>query len=454
MEMTMRHSAKILFVLIVASSLPAVKVAAQPQTALPELSFKRLLNELQITVASTPYLGENMTIGVSVHYGSAFDPADKGGLTNLMARMLGRATIDKSFKDIRDELSYIGANLDVQCDWDGIRLLLRTQSPMFERALLILYQIVGEAQFNAEDLAAVKQEILQRMQQPEDPRQRIQGQFETALFRGTTYGRPLVGTKATIDRITLGDVRLFYRAHFSSDTAALTVVGSAPAPLMLQKATRIWGVWVKKEEIPSTFLPPRAPSSRTVFLENDPNSPAAQFIMGNLWPRREEPAYCPAVLAARIFEQRLTKALPTSLLSVKAEGRRLPGPFDVQAQAAADQAAGQIQKVIETAESLKASGVTPEELAEAQAKWMEEFNKSLASTDGICNLILDSELYRLGTNYAVTFPDLVRRTDADAVKKAAKEWIFPGGMIIVVRGPASVLKPILELLGPLQQLTP
>lgn len=452
--MTMRHSAKILFVLMIVSSFPAVKVAAQSQAVLPELSFKRLLNDLQITVASTPYLGENMTIGLSLHYGSAFDPADKGGLANLVARMLGRATIDKTLKDIRDELNYIGANLDVQCDWDGIRLLLRTQSSKFERALLILYQIVGEAQFNAEDLAAVKLEILQRMQQPEDPRQRIHGQFETALFRGTTYGRPLLGTKATIDRMTLGDVRLFYRSHFSPDTAALNVVGSAPAPLMLQKATRIWGVWVEKDEIPFTFLPPRAPSSRTVFLENDPNSPAAQFVMGNLWPKREEPAFYPAMLAARVFEQRLTKALPTSLLSVNAGGRRLPGPFYVQAQAAADQAAGQIQQVIETAESLKASGVTPEELAEAQSKWIDEFNKALASTDGICNLILDSELYRLGTNYGVSFPDLVRRSDVDAVKKAAKEWIFPGGMLIIVRGPASVLKPSLELLGPLQLLTP
>jgi len=452
--MTMRHSSRILLVLMIVSGFPAVRVAAQSRVALPELSFKRLLNDLEITVASTPYLGDEMTIGLSVRYGSAFDPFDKGGLANLCAHMLGRATIDKSLKDIHDELNYLGANLDVQCDWDGIRLVLRTQSSKFERALLILYQIVGEAQFNPEDLAGVKQEILQRMQQPEDPRQRIHSQFETALFRGTTYGRPLLGTKATIDKITLGDVRVFYRSHFSSGAAALVVVGSVPGPLVLQKATRIWGVWVKKDEIPFTFLPPRTPSSRTVFLEDDPNSPAAQFIMGNLWPRREEPEFYPSMLAARIFEQRLTKALPTSLVSVNAEGRRLVGPFYVQAQAAADQAAGEIRKVIENAESLAASGVTPEELAEAQAKWIAEFNKSLTSSDGICNLTLDAELYRLGTNYAVTFPDQVARTDADAVKRASKEWIFPGGMLIIVRGPASVLKPSLDLLGPLQLLTP
>ncbi len=450
----MRHSSKIVMLLLSMLNLLPGSVHAQAQPQLPELSFRRLLNELQITVASTPYLGENMTIGASIHYGSTFDPADKSGLTNLVARMLGRATIDKTAKDIRDELAYIGGSLDVQCDWDGIRLSLRTQSSRFERALLLLYQIVGEAQFTPEDLAAVKQEILQKLQQPEDPRQRIHDQFETALFRGTTYGRMLTGTKAAIDKITIGDVRLYYRGHFSPDAAALAIVGSAPAPLVLQKATRIWGVWVKREEIPFTFLPPRSPSSCNVLLENDANSPAAQFVIGNLWPKREEPVFYPATLAARIYEQRLTKALPTSLLSVYAEGRRLSGPFFVQGQAAADQAAVQIQKIIEVAESVKSSGVTPAEVAAEQAKWIEEFNKGLGSTDGICDIVLDAELYRLGTNYAVSFPDLLKRADADAVKNAAKDWIFPGGMILLVRGPASVLKGSLETLGPLQLLIP
>jgi zinc protease len=452
--MILRNSARIFVALLGIVCFSAVQSPAQQQAVLPDLTFKRLLNELQVTVASTPYLGEGMTIGLSLHYGSAFDPADKSGLANVVARMLGKATTDRNSKDIRDELNNIGANLDVQCDWDGVRLLMRTASPKFERSLLFLYQIVGEAQFNQEDLAATKLEILERMQQPEDPRQRILGQFETSLFRGTTYGRPFLGTKATIDKITVGDVRLYYRTHLSPDAAALTIVGSAPAPLILQKATRIWGVWTRKDEIPFTFLPPRPPSSRNVLLENDPESPAAQFLMGNLWPKREDPAFYPAILAARIFEQRLTKALPTSLLSVNAEGRRLPGPFYIQGQAAADQAVGQIQKVIEVAESLQTSNVTPGELAEAQSKWIDEFNRNLASTDGICSVILDSELYRLGTNYAASFPDLVRRNDADAVKRAAKEWIFPGGMLIIVRGPAATLKGPLEMIGPLQQLTP
>src|SRR5438067_9909065 len=62
--------------------------AASEQSPLvyPELSFRRLLNDLQIVVASAPHLGESMTIGLVLRYGSVFDPADKGGLGHLVAR--------------------------------------------------------------------------------------------------------------------------------------------------------------------------------------------------------------------------------------------------------------------------------------------------------------------------------------------------------------------------------
>ncbi len=427
---------------------------AQKPPTLPELSFKRLLNDLQITVAGTPYLGEGMTIGLVVRYGSAFDPADKGGLSHLLSHLFMKATLDRTAKDIQDELTYLGATIDIQPDWDGMRFLLRGDSSKFERSLLLLYQVVGEAQFRPEDFVAAKEQALKEIEKPEDPRQHIRRQFENEVFRGTTYGRPLAGTKKTVENITIGDVRLFYRRFFSPNGSALVIAGNVPAPLVLQKATRIWGVWVRKDEVPFTFLPPRKPASKNVFLEDDPTSPAAQFILGNLWPPREDPGFYPAIVAARILQERLNRTLPTSLITVNAEGRRMMGPFYVQGQAAADQAPGEIGKILESGDAMDTGEVSADELAEAQRKWIEDFNRTLTTTEGVTQAILDSELYRLGTNYMTAVPDLIRRVDADAVKAAARQWIFPGGVIIVVRGPAATMKPALESLGPFQQLNP
>jgi predicted Zn-dependent peptidase len=191
-----------------------------------------------------------------------------------------------------------------------------------------------------------------------------------------------------------------------------------------------------------------------VFFEDDPGSPAAQFVLGNLWPRREEPEFYAAGLAARVLQERMTKALPTSLLTVASDARRMPGPFYIQGQAASDQAVAEIRKILDVVEQFKAVPPSGEELEAARVRWSEEFSKINSTTAGLCGTLLDAELYRLGTNYLANFPGLVRRPDADTVKAAVKEWFFPGGVIIVVRGPSGDLKSGLEALGSVSPVSP
>ncbi len=453
LRLLMRRPWKCAFVTTLLLAVCCGRVAwAQNTPVLPEVSAKRLLNDLQVIFASTPHLGDNMTIGVVLRYGAVYDPLGKGGLANLVSRMLFRGAIDRTRKDLRDELSVLGASVDVRCDWDGIRVLLRGHSTRVERSLLLLYQAVGEAVFTDEDFAEVKAELLEQTARPEDPRQRIRLQFERAIFGDTSYARRITGTRASLQNISIGDVRLFYRRYFSPGAASLVIVGSAPPQLLLQKASRIWGVWVRRDDVPFTFLPPRTPAARTIYAEDDPDSPAAQFILGSLWPQRGDPAYYPSMLATRILQERLTKALPTSLLTVAAEGRRMSGPFFIQGQAAADQVVGEIRRVLDAVDNLKTAEPLPAELTDVRTNWIAEFNRNLESVDGVCSTIMDSELYRLGTNYAASFSGILELCDPDAVQAAAKEWILPGGVVILVRGSMAALKSQLETLGVVQPI--
>jgi len=451
--MLRRYFSRILLVALIIGAAPAASYS-QATVALPELTFKRLMNDLQITVAETPDFGDDLTIGLMVRYGAVFDLSAKGGTAYLLSQLFMRGTLDKSAKDIQDELTNLDATIEIQVNWDGYRFLLHGHSSKYERSLLLLQQIVTEAQFTDEDFAAAKKELLEQLQKPEDPRKELRTILEAELFRGTTYARHLKGSIQSVQGINIGDVRLFYRKYLTPNAAALVIAGNCKGATVLPKATRIWGVWVRGDETPYSFLPPRKPASRNIMLQDDPASPAAQFIMGNLWPQRDDPSYYPAMLAARVLQARLNKALPTSLITVSAEGRRLLGPFYLQGQSAASEARGEIQKILDAVETMQTSPITTQELEDARQGWIDEFNGAQRSADGVCNTMLDSELYRLGTNYTTGFQELIRRYDLDAVGQAAKDWIFPGGVIIIVRGPVTILKPALEPLAMTNQVTP
>jgi zinc protease len=449
-----RHGFRHLLLIITCVITGSVFSPAQTYVSLPELNTKRLLNGLQIIVAPTPYLDESMAIGLVVRYGSSFDMAYKGGVANLLSRMFMKATVDRTGADIQEELAFLGATLDVTCDWDGFRFMLKGDSASFERALLLLYQVVCEARFSEEDLSAAKREVLEELQQTADPRARIYEQFEKRLFRETTYGRVRKGIPEIVTTMTTGDIRYFYRRHFSPGDASLLVVGNVPPDQVLQKATRIWGLWIRKDSIPHTFAPAREPDEDINLIEDDPDSAAVQFIMGNLSPRRSDPLFANVMLAASILRDKLRNLLPTSLLTVGLEGRRMPGAFYIQGQAAAGEAIDQILKIQDAVKEMKQIPVSAEELAGAQNRIIVEFNNELKTTDGLCRVMMDSELFRLGSNYATAFPDRIRRCDADAVRQAARDYFLPGTKIMILRGSVNTLKSDLNRLGEFKRFLP
>jgi zinc protease len=427
---------------------------ARSETSLSKLESKRLLNDLQITVATTAEASDRAAVGLVVRYGSAFDPVDKGGVAHLLSRMFLKKTADRSAEDIRAELEILGARVEVRCDWDGIRFLLTAHPSGLERALLLLYQVVGEAEFEEDDFEQVRRSLLEELERQPDPRRRIHAQMEGALFGGTTYGRPLTGTPESVAALALGDVRFFYRKFFSPGQAALEIVGPVDPGPLLERATRIWGIWVRKDDVPFTFAQPSRPAGRRILVEDDPGSPAAQFIAGGLFPRREDAEYVHALMAARILEGRLNRILPTSLLTVGSEGRRLASPFYIQGQAAAEQAVGEIVQILDAVEEMKTGEVTPEELGAARADLADDFRRQLGSPEGLAHILMDAELYRLGRNYPAYFLDRIARCDGDAVRRAAGDWIFSGGELLLIRGPLDALGTRLSVLGPFEPLIP
>ena len=429
-------------------------VTAYPQTAasLPELSTTRLLNGLQIIVAPTPQFDRKMAIGLVVRYGSAFDSANKSGVANFLSRMFLKATDNKTGDNIREELKNLGVTLEIQCDWDGYKFLLKGDSATFERSLLLLYEIVCEAQFPEDDLKAMKQQLIEELQQAPDPRLHLREMFEKVLFGGTTYGRTIEGTSDSIKNLTSGDLRYFYSRYFSPNAASLVITGNMAPSEVLERASRIWGLWIRKDPIPFTFAPSRGPVADIHLIEDNPDSSAVEFILGNFSPPRQDPQYSNVTVAARILQQRLRKLLPTSLLTVGVDSRRMPGAFYIQGQAAADEAIDQILAIEESMDAMKRTPVSAEELAEAQNSIIEEFDNKLKTVDGMCTVILDTELFRLGSYYMTAFQDYIRNCDEDYVRQVARDYFFPGKKIVILRGPMKDLMQELKRLGTFKQI--
>ena len=57
--------------------------------------------------------------------------------------------------------------------------------------------------------------------------------LDALAFAGHPYGRPVIGLRADLERVTLAEAVAYYRGRFSPNNAVLTVVGSFdPVPAL------------------------------------------------------------------------------------------------------------------------------------------------------------------------------------------------------------------------------
>ncbi len=131
--------------------------------------------------------------------------------------------------------------------------------------------------------------ILDERQQRTDnsPDGRFVEKFETRLAPGHPYGRPVIGWKKDLEKLTAADARKFYEAYYAPNNAVVVISGNVKVEEVMSLAAATYGRLSKKETPPQKKIPPRPlPSQTSDFTLRDARVEQPQV----LW-RFVAPAY-------------------------------------------------------------------------------------------------------------------------------------------------------------------
>jgi zinc protease len=129
------------------------------------------------------------------------------------------------------------------------------------------------------------------------------------------------------------------------------------------------------------------------------------------------------------------------------DGRYLAGPLLVNIKSSQAAMAPAIESTLAMMARLQSGLPPPEQVESAKNRLITSFTERLRTTEGAADVILDIELYGLGRDYMINYADRVRAVTPADVLQAAKTYLKPQAVAIVVRGPASQLEAPLKKLG-------
>ena len=391
-----------------------------------------------------------LDVAVTVPAGSSFDTADKSGVAGMTHQMLDAGSEGLSEDDISRGMADIGAQFGGSFDQDRAGVSLRTLSNEVERgkALAIMARVLQHPVFPEVILAREKVRLISALKESETKPESIADRaFQKAVFGTHPYALRSSGEVETVKKITVQDLKDFYRAHYTAGNAVVAIMGDvtrAQAEVIAQQLTVKLSASAAPVALPKVEMPEvkmKIPASEQRIAH-----PATQshILIGVPGMARTDPDYFPLYVGNYILggggfvsrlmsEVREKRGLAYSVYSYFMPLKQ-PGAFQIGLQTKKEQADEALQLVRKTLAEFIANGPTEKELLAAKQNIVGGFPMRIDSNRKILDYLSIIGFYDLPLTYLDDFTGKVEKVTVAQIRDAFARHVDPQAMATVIVG--------------------
>jgi zinc protease len=219
-----------------------------------------------------------VTFRVVFTTGAALDPPDKPGLASLTASMIGDAgTREMTYKQMLDELFPMAAGMGAQVDKEMTTFSGATHIDNLDAYYKILKARLLDPGWREEDFRRVKDAAMNAIKvglRGNNDEELGKEVLYESIYEGSPYGHYNGGTVSSLEKLTLDDVKGFYKSQYTQANLILGIAGGySPAFLeAMKKDFRALPVGTPSRIVIRKMA--EIPKTRVVIVDKDTRSVA------------------------------------------------------------------------------------------------------------------------------------------------------------------------------------
>ena len=185
-----------------------------------------LPNGVRICTEAVPGV-RSAALGIWVGTGSRHEKAAENGAAHFIEHMVFKGTGRRSAAALAEEMDAIGGQVNAFTTKECTCFHARSLDRHLPRAADLLCDMFFDSRFAEEDVETERGVILEEIGMYEDnPEDLSSERLALAVYRGTALARPILGKKATLDRMTGAWLKEYQRAHYGPDRIVVSLAGS------------------------------------------------------------------------------------------------------------------------------------------------------------------------------------------------------------------------------------
>ena len=162
---------------------------------------------------------------LSIRCGTRDEAGFHSGIAHFTEHTIFKGTGHRSAAVINSCLDRYGGELNAYTTKEEIVFHATVLKEDLSKAASLLFELATEATFPEKEIATEKGVVIDEIQSYKDsPADDVYDRFEEALFAGHPLGGSILGTPASVRKITSEELRRFVKENFTPDRMAFTVV--------------------------------------------------------------------------------------------------------------------------------------------------------------------------------------------------------------------------------------
>ena len=175
------------------------------------------------------------SVGVFVKTGSRDESDTEEGISHVLEHMIFKGTPTRNYFEISEEIDYLGANVNAHTTKEETVFYINALTQFLGKSVDILFDIVTNSTINEKELEKEKDVIVEEIKMYKDSPDDLVFEMNYADSINGQYGKPIIGTEASVKGFTADEIRKYYKERYTKDNILVVVSGNFDKNEIIQK---------------------------------------------------------------------------------------------------------------------------------------------------------------------------------------------------------------------------
>jgi zinc protease len=389
--------------------------------------------------------------------GHLLDDVDKVGVANLMTDIMMEGTANKTPLELEEAIDELGANISMFTGRESIVIQANGLSSKVGDIYGLFQEILLEPRWDEQEFVRIKDETVETINR----RNVNPGAVASNVYNKLIYGQDNIaghgtlGTAASVQDITIDDLKVFYEQNYSPSVSFITVAGDISQAEAVELFRPMEEQWPAKDVMIPEYQEPTSAARPGLYFVDMPGARQSQIYVGHIGVPRTHPDYHRMSVMNYQLGGSFNGVLNMILREEKGytygarssfSGGHYPGTFRASSSVRSN-------ATLESAEIFRdeiaryREGITEQELTFTKDALVQSNARRFETLFALRGMLDDIGMHELPVDYIRQEENQTREMTLDEHRELAEQYIDPDRLIYLVVGDARTQMPRLRRLG-------